>query len=128
NNGVGVVGVNWNVRIMPCKFLNASGSGSTSDAITCLNYVALMKDRGVNIVASNNSWGGGGFSQALYDAIDAQRQRGILFIVAAGHAGTNNDTSPTYPANYDLPNVIAVAATTRTDASSSFSDRGRRTV
>src|SRR5206468_4691508 len=133
NNGVGVVGVNWNVRIMPCKFLNASGSGSTSDAITCLNYVALMKDRGVNIVASNNSWGGGGFSQALYDAIDAQRQRGILFIVAAGNGGADgigddNDLIPNYPSNYDLPNVIAVAATTRTDGRSSFSNYGRHMV
>jgi subtilisin family serine protease len=133
NNGVGVVGVNWTVRLMPCKFLDNKGSGSTADAVTCLDYVAHMKDRGVNIVATNNSWGGGGFSQALYDAIDAQRQRGILFIAAAGNGGSdgigdNNDATPTYPANYDLPNVIAVASTTRTDALSSFSNFGRRTV
>src|SRR6058998_985794 len=128
NNGIGVAGVNWNVKLMACKFLNAGGSGSTDGAVSCLNYLAMMKDRGVNIVATNNSWGGGGFSQALYDAIDAQRQRGILFIAAAGNAGTNNDTSPTYPASYDLPNVISVASTTRTDALSSFSNRGRRTV
>src|SRR5437016_4659724 len=61
NNGVGVVGVNWTVRLMACKFLNASGSGPTSDAIDCLEYVKLMKDRGVNIIATNNSWGGVGF-------------------------------------------------------------------
>src|SRR5262245_55815131 len=60
NNGVGVVGVNWTVRIMACKFLGATGSGSLADAIDCLEYVKLMKDRGVNIVATNNSWGGGG--------------------------------------------------------------------
>src|SRR4029077_3549531 len=83
NNGVGVVGVNWNVKLMPCKFLGASGSGSTAGAIACLDYVKMMKDRGVNIVATNNSWGGGGFSQALFDAIDMQRQRGILYIAAA---------------------------------------------
>jgi subtilisin family serine protease len=128
NNGLGVVGVNWTVRLMPCKFLDNKGSGSTADAVTCLGYVARMKDLGVNIVATNNSWGGGGFSQALYDAIDAQRQRGILFIAAAGNSGSDNDATPTYPASYDLPNVIAVASTTRTDALSSFSNRGRRTV
>lgn len=128
NNGVGVVGVNWRVKLMPCKFLDSTGSGSTSDAITCLEYVAAMKDRGVNIVATNNSWGGGGSSQALADAIDAQRQRGILFIAAAGNDGTNNDTTPHYPAAIDLPNVISVASTTRTDSRSSFSNYGRHSV
>ncbi len=128
NNGTGVVGVNWNVRLMACKFLGANGSGSTADAVSCLDYVAGMKDRGVNIVATNNSWGGAGFSQALFDAIDAQRQRGILFIAAAGNDASDNDAAPTYPANIDLPNVIAVASTMRTDALSSFSNRGRRTV
>src|SRR5205809_637069 len=125
-----VVGVNWTVRLMACKFLSATGSGSTADAIDCLEYVKLMKDRGVNIVATSNSWGGGGFSQALFDAIEAHLHRGILFIAAAGNAnpGSNNDTKPFYPAAYYLPNVIAVAATTRTDALASFSNFGRRTV
>src|SRR2546422_58654 len=130
NNAVGVVGVNWTVRLMACKFLSATGSGSTADAIDCLEYVKLMKDRGVNIVATSNSWGGGGFSQALFDAIEAHLHRGILFIAAAGNAnpGSNNDTKPFYPAAYYLPNVISVAATTRTDALASFSNFGRRTV
>ena len=133
NNSIGVVGVNWTVRLMACKFLGAGGSGSTADAISCLEYVKLMKDRGVNIVATNNSWSGGGFSQALFDAIDAHLQRGILFIAAAGNGGAdqigdNNDSSEVYPCNFYLPNVICVAATTRTDALSSFSNFGRRTV
>src|SRR2546430_5941224 len=130
NNAVGVVGVNWTVRLMACKFLSATGSGSTADAIDCLEYVKLMKDRGVNIVATSNSWGGGGFSQALFDAIEAHLHRGILFIAAAGNAnpGSNNDTKPFYPAAYYLPNVISVAATTRTDALASFSNFGSRTV
>lgn len=129
NNSVGVVGVNWNVKLMPCKFLAADGFGDTADAVACLDYIAAMKDRGVNIVATSNSWGGGGYSQALYDAIDAQRQRGILFIAAAGNYALDNDTNAVYPANYDLPNVIAVAATTQSDSlASSFSDFGRRTV
>src|SRR5438552_13021875 len=128
NNGIGVAGVNWNVKLMACKFLNAGGSGSTDGAVSCLNYLAMMKDRGVNIVATNNSWGGGGFSEALYDAIDAQRQRGILFMAAAGNSALDNDTVSFYPANYYLPNIIAVAATTSTDARASFSNFGRRTV
>gem|GEM_PF-1147622 len=128
NNGIGVVGVNWTVGLMACKFLNASGSGSTAGAIACLDYVKTMKDRGINIIATNNSWGGGGFSQALLDAIDAHRQRGILFIAAAGNDTLDNDTALSYPASYYLPNIISVAATTRTDARSSFSNVGRRTV
>jgi len=84
DNNIGVVGVNWTVRLMGCKFLDASGSGSIARAIDCLEYFKTMKDRGVNIVATSNSWGGGGFSQALLDAIDVHRQRGILFITAAG--------------------------------------------
>src|SRR3989449_1038385 len=130
NNAVGVVGVNWAIRLMACKFLGSTGSGTTADAIDCLEYVKLMKDRGVNIVATSNSWGGGGFSQGLFDAIEAHLHRGILFIAAAGNAnpGSNNDTKPFYPAAYYLPNVISVAATTRTDALASFSNFGRRTV
>jgi subtilisin family serine protease len=128
NNGVGVVGVNWNVRLMACKFLDADGFGSTSGAVACLQYFATMYDRGVNLVATNNSWGGGGFSFALRDAIDQHRQRGILFVAAAGNSTRDNDLSVSYPANYYLPNVISVAATTRNDGLASFSNFGRRTV
>src|SRR5436309_2570053 len=128
NNAVGVAGVNWTVRIMACKFLDASVSGTICDAIDSLEYVKLMKDRGVNVVATNNSWGGGGFSQSLLDAIEAHLQRGILFVVAAGNNASDNDVTPSYPAAYNLPNILAVAATTRTDALASFSNFGRRTV
>jgi subtilisin family serine protease len=133
NNNRGVVGINWNVQIMACKFVNASGSGTTDDAIDCLEYVKTMKDRGFNIIATSNSWGGGDFSQALADAIESQRQSGMLFITAAGNGnffglGLNNDQTPFYPCNYYLPNVICVASTTRTDGRSSFSNYGRRTV
>ena len=85
NNGVGVVGVNWNVRLLPCKMFDADGFGTIAAAIACLDYVAVMKDRGVNIVATNNSWSSQEFSQSLLDAIDAHRQRGILFVAAAGN-------------------------------------------
>jgi len=129
NNGVGVVGVNWRVSLLACKFVGEGGSGPTSAAIACLDYLAdLKQNHGVNLVATNNSWGGGGFSQSLFDAIDAHRQLGILFIAAAGNDGTDNDASPHFPSNYYLPNVISVAATDRNDARASFSNFGRRSV
>jgi subtilisin family serine protease len=129
NNGIGVAGLNWNVRMMACKFLTASGSGATSDAVECLQYVKSLKDRGVNIVATNNSWGCSGsgcYSQALYDAINAQRD--ILFIAAAANNAADNDRTPSYPAAYDLPNLIAVAATGASDVRAGFSNYGRRSV
>lgn len=126
NNGVGVAGVNWQVKIMACKFLDATGSGYTTDAIECLSYFKNQKAAGANIIATNNSWGGVAYSQALSDAINAQRD--ILFIAAAGNNATDNDVIASYPANYELPNVLAVAATDSVDALASFSQYGRRTV
>jgi hypothetical protein len=128
NNAVGVTGVNWSVQLMACKFLDETGSGDLADAITCLDFVKAMKDRGANIVATNNSWGSNQFSQALADAIQAQMQDGILFVAAAGNDFTDNDIVPVYPANYLLPNVISVAATTRFDQVADFSDVGLHSV
>jgi subtilisin family serine protease len=133
NNSAGIAGINWTIKIMACKFVKANGSGTMADAIECLDYIKTMKDRGFKIIATNNSWGGGGFSQALLDAIEAHQQRGMLFITAAGNGnifgiGQNNDSTPFYPFNYYLPNVICVASTTRTDGRSTFSNFGRRTV
>ena len=134
NNEAGVVGVNWSVSVMACKFLDASGFGTTAGAIACLEYVRTMKERGVNIVATNNSWGGVGFSQALFDAIQRHQQAGILFIAAAGNGnpftgvGLDNDQSPFYPCVFALSNIICVAATTRHDERASFSNFGRHTV
>jgi subtilisin family serine protease len=131
NNGLGVAGVNWNVRVMALKFLDANGYGSLANAIECLEYVKSMKARGVNIVATNNSWGGGGESQALYDAIKGQQDDGILFIAAAGNELSNNDILPTYPASYQLANIISVGAITSyysTDVRAWFSNIGRQTV
>lgn len=128
NNSVGVVGVNWRVTIIPCKFLDSSGSGPTSAAIECLDWFATLKDHGLNIIATNNSYGGGGFSQAFEDALKANLQRGILFVAAAGNSNASNDTAPDFPANYDLPNVVVVAATDRNDLRATFSNYGRWTV
>ena len=123
NNGIGVAGVNWNVKIMALKFLDSGGSGSTANAVAGVQYATMM---GVDV--TSNSWGGGGFSQALYDAIDAAGAANIAFVAAAGNNGANNDTSPAYPAAYDLPNIISVAATDDNDELASFSNYGAASV
>ena len=126
NNRLGVTGLNWQVKIMACKFLGAAGSGYDSDAIECLQYVRSMKDRGVPIFATNNSWGGGGYSQALGDAI--RDQGDILFVAAAGNSAVNTDLTPFYPAGYQLPNLLSVAAIDSASGLSSFSNYGQRSV
>ena len=127
-NGVGVAGVVWNVKLLGAKFLGSRG-GTTANAIKAVDYFTDLKTRhNLNIVATNNSWGGGGYSQALKDAIDRANAAGILFIAAAGNSGTNNDTSPSYPSGYTSPNVIAVASITSTGALSSFSQYGATSV
>jgi serine protease len=131
NNGVGVVGVNWRAKIIACKFLSAAGSGAIADAIECMDYFLDMKTRAVNpvnIIATSNSWGGGGFSQAMLDAILAHNSAGMLFVAAAGNSNTNNDVTPNFPSNYESPNVIAVLASNRLDQKASFSSFGSRTV
>jgi len=128
NNGQGVVGVNWNITLISGKFLGRSG-GTSANAIKAVDYFTDLKTRhGLNIVATNNSWGGGGFSQALKDAITRANTANILFIAAAGNSGTDNDTTASYPANYDVANVISVAAITNTGALASFSQYGATTV
>ena len=101
-DGVGLVGVNWQVTIMPVKFLGAKG-GTTANSIKAIDYVTNMKKRHpeLNIVATNNSWGGGGYSQALHDAIIRAAKQNILFVVAAGNAGQNLDKRNLFPASID---------------------------
>jgi subtilisin family serine protease len=123
NNQVGVVGVSWRARIMPLKFLGSNGTGSTADAVEAVEYATMM---GADI--TNNSWGGGGFSQALYDAIQAGGQNDVLFVASAGNAGINTDLSPQYPSTYDLDAIVSVAATDHNDQLASFSNYGLVTV
>jgi hypothetical protein len=122
NNAEGVAGVTWGPQIMALKFLGSSG-GTTSDAIRAVDYAVEM---GAHL--TSNSWGGGGFSQALFDAIQAADEAGQLFIVAAGNDGSDNDASSTYPCVYDVQNIICVASITSTGAFSSFSNWGATTV
>ncbi len=110
NNGIGVAGVNWNVKIMGCKFLTSGGSGSTANAISCIEYATLM---GVDVMS--NSWGGGGYDAALEAAIQAAYAADIFFVAAAGNSGQDNDVTANYPSNYNVNNVIAVMATNNRD-------------
>jgi hypothetical protein len=123
NNNDGIVGVSWTAKIMAIKFLSGGGSGTIADAISAVQYATHM---GAQI--SNNSWGGGGYSQALYDAIQVAGEEGILFVAAAGNYSNNNDAYPSYPASYDLDNIIAVAATDHHDNLAGFSNYGLTTV
>lgn len=138
-NGAGVAGVNWQVTMISGKFLGRRG-GTTANAIRAVDYFTDLKVRhGLNIVATNNSWGGGGFSQGLLDAITRAARQNILFVAAAGNGGSDqvgddNDTTPSYPSNYNTTSgagwdaVIAVAAITSSGARSSFSNYGATTV
>jgi subtilisin family serine protease len=128
NNGVGVAGVNHDVTIMGLKFLSAGGSGTLEDAVEAINYAVGMKNAGVNLRVLSNSWSGGGFTQTLLDAITSASNADILFVAAAGNSGSDNDQFPTFPATYDAPNVVSVAATDHSDALAFFSSFGATTV
>jgi subtilisin family serine protease len=108
---------------MGIKFLSSGGTGSTAGAISSVDYATMM---GVDL--TSNSWGGGSFSQALYDAIAAAGAADMLFVAAAGNAGTNTDTSPHYPSSYTLDNIISVAMTDHNDAYDSLSNYGAVSV
>jgi subtilisin family serine protease len=131
-NGAGVAGVVWNVKLLSGKFLGNRG-GTTANAIKAVDYFTALKIKGLNIVATNNSWGGGGYSQGLYDAIGRANSAGILFIAAAGNGGSDgvgddNDSTPHYPSSYLNDNIIAVASITSSGAKSSFSNYGIKSV
>ncbi|MBI5739151.1 MAG: S8 family serine peptidase [Nitrospirae bacterium] len=120
NNDTGVTGVMWSARIMPLRFLGVNGAGTTADAVSAILYANA---NGAHII--NNSWGGGGYSQALKDAIDASD---AVVVCAAGNSSGNNDAAPFYPASFSSQNIISVAATDSNDAMSSFSNYGTDSV
>ncbi len=128
NNSVGITGLNWYASIMPLRFVGSSGGGDTAKAIEAILYAV---DNGAKVI--NASWGGGGFSQALYDAISYANDHEVLFVAAAGNGGMDgigddNDASPFYPASYELPNIISVAATDHNDSLAEFSNYGATSV
>jgi serine protease len=128
NNGIGVIGVSPTVRIMGLKFLSSGGSGSTSGAVTAIDWAVKAKMAGVNVRVLSNSWGGGGFSQALLDEINKAGANDILFVAAAGNNATSNDTTPTYPCSYHTANEVCVAATDNRDSLANFSNYGATSV
>ena len=129
NNGVGVTGVNWNVGIMALKIADDAGNLTTSAIIGAVNYVTMMREQfGVNIVASNNSYGGYGISSAERAAIDAHCAADVIFVAAAGNDSINNDVFPAYPASHNNPLVMSVAATDRANQLARFSNTGPTSV
>ena len=131
NNGIGVAGVNWNVRILACKAFNASGSGTDWAAIECFHYITALKNKGINVRVSSNSWGGArdaAFPSAMKSAIDAAGNAGIVNAFAAGNTGTNNDTAPFDPASIASASIVSVAASDSGDNRASFSNYGATSV
>jgi subtilisin family serine protease len=128
DNNVGIAGINWKVEIMPLKFMNKRGNGSTSAAIQAINYVIARKKQGVNVRIISASWGSTQSSKALEDAIREAGKEGIIFIAASGNSSEDTDKRPHYPAGYKLPNIVSVAALDRNDKLASFSNYGAKTV
>ena len=128
NNGTGVVGVNWVGQVAGLKFLGGGGTGSTADAVSAVNYAAAIRANGGNLVMTSNSWGGGGSSNSMINAINAARDEGQMFFAAAGNGNYNNDLSPSYPASYTHDNIIAVAANGDSDERASFTQWGATSV
>src|SRR3989449_11253996 len=118
---------------MGSKFLDATGTGTTADAINAIEFVVQAKaafaaTSGANVRVLSNSWGGGAFSQALLDEINRANANDMLFVAAAGNSSSNNDVVPHYPSGFNAPNVVAVAATDNTDALPGFSNFGSTSV
>jgi subtilisin family serine protease len=133
NNGVGVTGINWDVQVMPCKSHDSSGNGAVSSIIECYQYVKMEKVKyGYDIVSTNNSYGSCpeacDYNPATYDAIAALVKPGVIMSYSAGNSDRDNDIRGQYPANYDLPNIISVAATDSSDGLAGFSEWGVRSV
>src|ERR1044072_3798595 len=127
-NDLGIAGVNWKVQIMPLKFMNASGSGTTKDAIEAISYAIDRKKAGVNVRIISASWGSTQRSRALEAAIRTAYENDMLFVAAAGNSSVDNDRTPHFPSSYDVPNVISVAALARHDQLASFSSFGAKSV
>ncbi|NDG78571.1 MAG: hypothetical protein EBX47_03935 [Synechococcaceae bacterium WB8_1B_057] len=134
-NAIGVTGINWQTQMVPLKFMSSNGSGSLLSAVAAIDYFTTAKiqaqARGESsrFVSTNNSWGGGGYSQSLANSIQRANDQGLLFVAAAGNGGNdgigdNNDVIANYPSNYSNNNVIAVGSITSSGALSSFSNYG----
>ncbi len=128
DNGIGVVGVNWNTSIMALRFLDAEGSGTIADAIEAMNYIIAQRERGVPIRVINASWGGGGYSEPFVSTLHRLNELGVIFVAAAGNESTDNDAAPSYPSSYQVPNVVAVGAISEDQNLADFSNFGATSV
>ncbi|MET0405781.1 MAG: S8 family peptidase, partial [Cystobacter sp.] len=134
DNGLGVTGVNWNAKLIACKFLDKTGNGAESDALECMDYLWRLKTRAehpVRIVATNNSWSCRSQacnSDPMRQAIQKHLDAGMLFVAAAGNVNANIDVAESWPARHQLPNMLVVAATDSKDARWNLSSYGRHTV
>lgn len=128
DNGIGVVGVAWKAQLLAVRVLSVDGSGTTPEFVSAFDYAMRLRRRGVNLRVINCSWGGGFPSLALREAMAAAAAEGILIVCSAGNDQTDTDTRPTFPAEYDLPEIVSVGSSTSCDEPSSFSNFGRATV
>ncbi len=124
NNGVGIAGINWGAQMIAFKFLDSTGNGYTSDAIEVFEKILALKSQGANIRITNNSWGGGNYSQALMEAMAEVEAAGIVNVCAAGNNGQNSDVAPIYPAAYANRGIVSVLATDSNDAGAYFTNFG----
>lgn len=127
-NGIGISGVNWKIKIMPLKFMNKGGFGTTKDAIEAINYVIDRKRAGVNVRIISASWGSTMRSRALEDVIKKAYEADILFVAASGNSNVDTDRAPHFPASFRIGNLISVAALDRNDQLTSFSNYGLKSV
>lgn len=123
NNKTGVAGVNWKIKMMALKMFKGSGAGSDADGAKAIVYAA---DNGAKIISA--SWGGEETASVLYDAINYARQKGVLFVAAAGNNRSNADRKQFYPSGYNLPNIISVGASTSGNGVAEFSNYGLHSV
>lgn len=128
DNGIGMAGINWHIQLLSIKFLDSSGSGFTSDAVFGFDQILALRNSGVNIRVTNNSWGSGGYSQALKDAMVAVESAGIVNVCAAGNSFANTEVTPFYPAAFDNRGLISVLATDANDVAASFTNYGLASV
>lgn len=128
DNGFGVVGVNWRVKILSIRMLSADNYAGTADLLAGFDYAVGLKRAGVNLRVLNNSWGNDYPSEALREAFCTAGDNGILSVCAAGNDGVDNDLNPHYPSGYDCSSIVSVAASTPTDDPAYFTNYGRDTV
>jgi len=130
NNGVGVAGVSWTVRLLAVKWVGSDGTGFTSDLISAVDWVVAARKAGVAVRVVNDSatWSGDAYSQALSDEIDELTASNILFVTASGNSAMNTDAVPRYPCSYSRPGQLCVAASDQTDHLWTNSDWGASAV